>query len=70
MSSLHKTVERIKSLEAEKQSLLLEIDELEKMAYAKASALETEVASLREEAKTLRILVGQEQPSVEQLEVS
>ena len=70
MSSLHKTIEKIKSLEAEKQSLLLEIDELKKMADAKASALETEIASLREEAKTLRILMGQEQPSVNQLKVS
>jgi uncharacterized protein (UPF0335 family) len=63
MSSLQKTVEKIKRLETEKQSLLLEIDELKKMADAKASSLETEIASLREEVKTLKILMGQEQPS-------
>ncbi|HMK94599.1 MAG TPA: hypothetical protein VK536_04270 [Candidatus Limnocylindrales bacterium] len=64
MSSLHRTVEKIKNLEAEKQSLLLEIDELKKLADAKASALETEIASLREEAKMLKMLMGQEPPSV------
>jgi len=69
MSSLRKTIERIKNLEAEKQSLLVEIDELKKLADAKASTLETELASLREEVKTLRILMGQEQPSVNQLKV-
>jgi predicted nucleic acid-binding Zn-ribbon protein len=70
MSSLHKTIERIKNLEAEKQSLLLEMDELKKMADAKASALETELASLREEVKTLKILMGQEPPSVNKLKVN
>jgi uncharacterized coiled-coil DUF342 family protein len=70
MSSLQKTVEKIKTLEAEKKELLLQIDELKKMADAKATALETEVASLREEANTLKILMGQEQPSVNQLKVS
>ncbi len=63
MSSLQNTIEKIKNLEAEKKSLLAEIDELKKMADAKASALETEVASLREEAKTLKTLMGQSQLS-------
>ena len=71
MSSLQNTIEKIKSLEAEKKSLLAEIDELKKLVDAKASALETEVASLREEAKTLKSLMGQEQliqqPDVSQL---
>lgn len=74
MSSLQNTIEKIKNLEAEKKSLLAEIDELKKMADAKASALETEVASLREEAKTLKTLMGQEQlsqqPSVNQLKAN
>ena len=70
MSSLHKTIEKIKNLEAEKQSLLLEIDELKKMADAKASALETELASLREEVKTLKLLMGPEPPSVSKLKVN
>ena len=63
MSSLQKTVERIKKLEAEKKELLVEIQELKKLADAKASSLETELASLREDAQALKILLGQEQPS-------
>lgn len=70
MSSLQRTVEKIKNLEAEKKGLLLEIEELKKMVDSKASALENEVATLREEAKNLKALVGQEQPIVNQLKVS
>ena len=69
MSSLKDTIEKIKSLEAEKKNLLLEVEELKKMADAKATALESEIAALREEAKSLKILMGQEQPSVNQLKV-
>ncbi len=69
MSSLKETIEKIKDLEAEKKNLLLEIEELKKMADAKVVALESEVAALREEAKSLKILVGQEQPGVGQLKV-
>ena len=56
--SLKITIEKIKALEAEKRSLLAEIDELKKLADAKAVALENEVGALREEAKTLKILVN------------
>ena len=74
MSSFQSTIEKIKNLEAEKKSLLQEIDELKRVADAKASALETEVASLREEAKTLKTLMGQEQlsqpPSENQLKAN
>ncbi len=58
MSSLRNTVEKIKSLEAEKKNLLLEIEELQKTADAKATALESEVGALRDEIKSLRILMG------------
>ena len=61
MSSLQNTIQKIRNLESEKKRLLSEIDELKKMADAKASALETEIASLREEAKTLKTLMGLEQ---------
>ena len=70
MSSLQTTIEKIKSLEAEKINLQTEIAELKKMVEAKASALESEVASLREEAKTLKTLMGQQlnqSPSINQL---
>lgn len=70
MSSLKDTIQKIKNLEAEKKNLLLEVQDLKKMADAKATALEVEVASLREEAKSLKILMGQEQPSVNQLKVN
>ena len=57
MSSLKETVEKIKSLEAEKKNLLAEIGELKKLADSKAASLENEVASLREEAKALKTLM-------------
>ena len=41
----------------------MEITELKKLADAKASALEMEIASLREEARTLKLLMGQGQVS-------
>ena len=40
--SLRTTIERVKTLEAEKKHLLMEIDGLKKMADAKAVALESE----------------------------
>ena len=59
MSSLKDTIEKIKNLEAEKKNLLLEIEGLKKLADAKATSLESEIAALREEARSLRILMGQ-----------
>ena len=70
MSSLKDTIEKIKNLEAEKKNLLLEIEGLKKMADAKATALESEIAALREEAKSLKILMGQEQPNANQLKIA
>ena len=57
MSSLKNTIEKIKNLETEKRNLLLEIDELKKMSEAKATALECEVNALRDEVKSLKILM-------------
>ncbi len=70
MSSLQKTIEKIKSLEAEKKNLVLEIENLKKMADAKATSLENDVAALRDEIKSLKILMGPEQPTVNPLKVS
>lgn len=72
MSSLKETIEKIKNLEAEKKNLLSEIDSLKKMAETKAMTLETEIASLREDAKSLKILMaqGQESPNANQLKIS
>ncbi len=57
-SSLKNTVEKIKTLEAEKKNLLVEIEGLKKIADAKAVALESEVGVLRDELKSLKTLVG------------
>jgi hypothetical protein len=59
--SLKNTIEKIKNLEAEKHNLLLEIEGLKKTADAKAVALETEVGALRDEVKSLKILIGADQ---------
>jgi ATP:corrinoid adenosyltransferase len=62
MSILKNTIERLKNLKAEEKNLLLEIDELKKMADAKATALEGKVNTLRDEVKLLKILMnGSEQ---------
>ena len=60
MSNLKETLEKIKSLEAEKQNLLTEIEELKKRAEAKATTLQNEVTALREEAKSLKNIMDQE----------
>jgi hypothetical protein len=57
-------MEKLRSLEVEKKSLLVEIAELKKIAEAKATALETEVNTLREEFKSLKILMRGLEPSV------
>ena len=61
MSSFKNTVERIRALEAERKNLLLEIEELKRMADAKAKALESEINMLRDEMKSLRILLSGEE---------
>ncbi|MCW3996547.1 MAG: hypothetical protein NWE98_10440 [Candidatus Bathyarchaeota archaeon] len=61
--SLKATIEKIKSLEAEKKNLLLEIEGLKKIADAKALALESEVGALRDEVKTLKIAINGEPPA-------
>jgi hypothetical protein len=62
-SSLKITIEKIKALETEKKSLLTEIDGLKKIADAKALALENEVGLLRNEVKSLKVLVNGAEPS-------
>ena len=62
MSNFKNLVERIKGLETERKNLMLEIEELKKMADSKARALESEIGMLREEVKSLRVLLGADQP--------
>ncbi|MEM3577470.1 MAG: hypothetical protein QXX51_03330 [Candidatus Bathyarchaeia archaeon] len=65
MSNIKTVIEKIRNLESERKNLLLEIEELKKMADAKARALESEISMLREEVKSLRILLGAEEPQPE-----
>ena len=61
MSSFKNTIERIRTLETERKNLLLEIEELKRMADAKAKALESEINMLRDEVKSLRVLLSGEE---------
>jgi regulator of replication initiation timing len=65
MSNFKGVIERIRSLETERKNILLEIEELKKMADSKAEALENEVSMLREEVKSLRVLLSGEEPQYE-----
>ncbi len=69
MSSLKDTMEKIKSLETEKKNLLIEMEELRKAADAKATKLENEVGSLREEIKSLKSLMGQPEASPNKIQI-
>jgi hypothetical protein len=60
--SLKATIEKIKNLEAEKINLQVEIETLKKMVDAKAATLESEVGALRDEVKSLKILVSGPEP--------
>jgi regulator of replication initiation timing len=66
MSNFKSVVERLRTLENERKNLLLEIEELKKMADSKTNALESEVGMLREEVKSLRVLLGAEEPPVDE----
>ena len=61
MQTLRNLREKIKTLEAERANLLMEIEELKKMAESRVSALENEISMLREEVKSLRELLGYEE---------
>lgn len=51
-------MEKLRTLEAEKKNLLLEMEELKKQTESKATALESEVSMLREEVESLKTLLG------------
>ena len=58
------TVEKLKSLEEERLSLIAEVENLKKIADAKASDLTKEIAILRAEIKSLTSLIGEEKPQL------
>lgn len=51
------------ALEAEKKNLLDEIEWLKKKAAVKAISLESEVGALRDEVKSLKILMHKTEPN-------
>ena len=58
MNTSKSMIQRLRKLETERNNLLMEIEELKKMADSRAKALESEVSMLREEVKSLRLLLG------------
>jgi len=50
--------EKIKTLETERANLMIEVEKLKSVAESKMNALENEVGMLRDEAKSLRDLLG------------
>jgi chromosome segregation ATPase len=58
MQTLKNLREKIKTLETQRANLMLEIDELKKVAESRVNALESEVGMLREEVKSLKELLG------------
>lgn len=59
MTVLRELRKKIEALEKERASLLAEVENLKKVAEAKAGKLENEVSKLREEVKALKVLLGE-----------
>jgi septal ring factor EnvC (AmiA/AmiB activator) len=58
MQTLKTLREKIKTLETERAGLMVEIEELKKLAESRADALEDEINQLREEIRSLKELLG------------
>jgi chromosome segregation ATPase len=61
MQTLVNLREKIKTLETERANLMVEIEDLRKVAEARVSALEDEVTMLKNDAKSLRDFLGYQQ---------
>lgn len=61
MQTLANLREKINTLETERASLMVEIENLRKVAESRVDTLENEVSMLRSEAKSLRDLLGYEE---------
>jgi len=61
MQTLVNLREKLTTLETERANLMVEIEKLRKVAEARVSALEDEVTMLRNDAKSLRDLLGYQQ---------
>jgi hypothetical protein len=62
MSNFKSVIERLRTLENERKNLLLESEELRKMADSRADALQNEVTMLKEDVRSLRMLLGADEP--------
>jgi septal ring factor EnvC (AmiA/AmiB activator) len=60
MQTLKALREKIKTLETERASMMVEIEKLKKAAESRASVLECEIGQLREEIQSLKELLGSE----------
>jgi chromosome segregation ATPase len=58
MQTLMNLREKINTLETERAGLMIEIENLRKVAESRVDALESEVSTLRSEVKSLRDLLG------------
>ena len=61
MQTLVNLREKIKTLETERANLMVEIEDLRKVAEARVSALQDEVTMLKNDARSLRDLLGYQQ---------
>ena len=61
MQTLVNLREKINTLETERASLMVEIENLRKVAESRVDSLESEVSTLRSEARSLRALLGSEE---------
>lgn len=58
VQTLRNLREKIKTLETERANLMIEIEDLRKVAEARVNALESEVSTLREDVKSMRNVLG------------
>ncbi|MCJ7429650.1 hypothetical protein MUO83_00360 [Candidatus Bathyarchaeota archaeon] len=66
MQTLKNLREKIETLETERSNLMIEIDNLRKVAESRVTALESEVSMMHEEVKSLRDLLGYQEEEKQQ----
>ncbi len=64
VSIIKSSVDKIKKLEAEKLSLIAEVEELKRLADAKGNVLAIQIAALKEEINSLKAIMGEEEPQL------
>lgn len=61
LNSIKSAAEKLRTLESEKKNILLEVEELKKLAESKTKTLQSEVNTLKEEVQSMRTLLGAEE---------